>query len=215
MRQFLNDRVSSFLRTIDSLGADVNSLAIDRAATDAELTEIEKAIERPLPPELRQFASTVSRRIAFHWKLPDDFKRPESLREIFAGGLDYDISKIPEHEKERASWQANCFPNASDRYDVVWHNKLGFHDVPNGDYLGFDSEGRVIYLSHDDGQGHGYVMASSFPDLLKRWAPLGCPGPEDWQWLPFVSSATSGILPDSENARLWLDVIGSQALSNG
>jgi hypothetical protein len=208
MRQFINDKLSSFLRRIESLGGNVDSLTIERPAEESELAEVETGLGRSLPTELRRFATTVSRRIAFRWHLPENFKLPQALREIFAGGLDYDVSRIPEHESGRAGWQANCFPNADDRYDVVWHNKLGFHDVPNGDYLGFDSEGRVVYLSHDDGQGHGYVMASSFLDLLMRWVPLGCPGPEDWQWLPFVSSATSGILPDSENAKSWLGVIG-------
>lgn len=208
MRQFVEDHASSFLRSVESLGGSTDGLTIEDPATEAELAEIEKSLGRPLPVQLRQFASTVSRRIAFRWNLPEGFKLPQPLREIFAGGLDYDVSKIPAHEKGRANWQAECFPNADDRYDVVWHNKLGFHHVPNGDYLAFDADGRVIYLSHDDGQGHGYVMASSFPDLLTRWIPLGSPGPEDWQWLPFVSSATSTILPESENAKIWLGVFG-------
>jgi hypothetical protein len=207
MRDFITDHVSSFLRSIESLGGNVDDVVIELPATEAELTGIEKSLGRPLPVELRQFASKVSRRIAFRWNLPNNFKLPDPLRQIFAGGLDYDISKIPEHEKGRAGWQAECFPKPDDPYDAVWHSKLGFHDVPNGDYLGFDSAGRIIYLSHDDGQGHGYVMASSFPDLLTRWVPLGCPGPEDWQWLPFVSSAVSGILPESENAKQWLRVL--------
>jgi SMI1 / KNR4 family (SUKH-1) len=210
MRQFITEHVSSFLRSVESLGGNVDTFTIERPATEMDLTEIETGLGRPLPAQLRQFASTVSRRIAFRWNLPDDLELPEPLREIFAGGLDYDVFRIPEHEKGRAGWQAACFPNANDRYDIVWHNKLGFHEVPNGDYLGFDSEGRVIYLSHDDGQGHGYVMASSFPDLLTRWVPVGCPGPEDWQWLPFVSNPTSGILPDSENAKIWLAVMGAK-----
>lgn len=208
MRQFITDHASSFLRSVESLGGSVSGLTIENPATEAELTEIEKRLGRPLPSQLRQFASSASRRITFRWNLPEDFKLPHPLRHVFAGGLDYDVSKIPEHEAGRTNWQVKCFPNTSDRYDVVWHNKLGFHDVPNGDYLGLDSDGRVIYLSHDDGQGHGYVMASSFPDLLTRWVPLGCPGPEDWQWLPFVASENSAILPDSENAKIWLSVIG-------
>jgi len=211
MRQFITDHVSSFLRSIESLGGKVDDLNIERPATETEVSEIEHALGRPLPSELRQFASKVSRRVAFGWRLPRNSERPQPLRGVIAGGLDYDLSRIAEHEKGRARWQSECFRNASDRYDVVWHNKLGFHDVPNGDYLGFDSEGRVIYLSHDDGQGHGYIMASSFPDLLTRWVPLGCPGPEDWQWLPFVSGATSGILPDSENAKIWLGVIAARS----
>jgi hypothetical protein len=207
MREFIIDHVSSFLRSIESLDGNVDDLIIEPPATETELAGIEKVLERPLPIELRTFASNVSRRIAFRWNLPEDFKLPQPLRQIFAGGLEYDVSTIPDHEKGRAGWQAGCFSKADDPYDAVWHNKLGFHDVPNGDYLGFDSDGRIIYLSHDDGQGHGYVMASSFPDLLSRWVPLGCPGPEDWQWLPFVSGPISGILPASENAKHWLTVI--------
>lgn len=208
MRQFINDHVSSFLRHVESLGGNVDSLIIENPAAESELVEVETALGQSLPAEMRRFASNVSRRIAFRWNLPEDFELPQPLFEIFAGGLDYDLSKFPEHENGRADWQASCFPNANDRYDAVWHNKLGFHDVPNGDYLAFDAEGRVIYLSHDDGEGHGYVMASSFPDLLSRWVPLGCPGPEDWQWVPFVSDASSGIFPESENAKTWLAVVG-------
>jgi hypothetical protein len=207
MRDFITNHGSSFLRAIESLGGNADALVVEGPATETELNGIEKTLGRTLPFELRQFALRVSRRIAFRWYLPDNFELPSPLRGIFAGGLDYDVSKIPEHEKGRAGWQTACFSNADDPYDAVWHNKLGFHDVPNGDYLGLDSEGRVIYLSHDDGKAHGYVMASSFPDLLGRWVPLGCPGPEDWQWLPFVTSAISGIIPESDNAKHWLRVI--------
>jgi hypothetical protein len=199
--------VSGFLHSIKSLGGDVDALRIEPPASKEELNEIEKALGLPLPLELRQFASTVSRRIAFRWYLPNGFELPQSLRGIFGGGLDYDVSKIPGHEEGRASWQAECFPKPDDPYDSVWHNKLAFHDVPNGDYLGLDPSGRVIYLSHDEGKGHGYVIGTSFVDLLIRWLPLGCPGPEDWQWLPFVDSPVSGILAGSENAKLWLRVV--------
>lgn len=208
MREFISEHLTSFLRSIEALGGQSDGFIVEDTATDAELNGIEKVLGQPLPRELRQFATKVSRRIAFHWKLPDKFTLPAPLREIFSGGLDYDIANIPEHEEGRLAWQANCFPNPDDPYDAVWHNKLGFHDVPNGDCLAFDSVGRIVYLSHDDGQGHGYIMASSFSDLLYRWVPLGCPGPEDWQWLPFVSGKDSGVLPVSENAKHWLRVIG-------
>jgi len=38
-------------------------------------------------------------------------------------------------------------------------------------------------------------------DFLRRWTPLGCPGPEDWQWLPFTSKGTTMLDPDGEAAR--------------
>lgn len=95
------------------------------------------------------------------------------------------------------------FPNANDPYDVVWHNKAAFYDVGNGDYLAFDlaeaQHGSVVYLSHDDGQGHGYVLAADFADLLERWVPIACTGGEDWQWLPFTAAPTTLLgLPGSQ-----------------
>lgn len=51
-------------------------------------------------------------------------------------------------------------------------------------------------------------MAANFSDLLARWIPLACVGGEDWQWLTFTSSPTSGIEPNSPNGRLWRKTIG-------
>lgn len=42
------------------------------------------------------------------------------------------------------------------------NTKLGFMNVPNGDVIAFDMKESeinpsVVYLSHDDGEGHGYI----------------------------------------------------------
>ncbi|RZJ57285.1 MAG: SMI1/KNR4 family protein [Hymenobacter sp.] len=115
-------------------------------------------------------------------------------------------------EEARAGWVNEVFSNPSDEYDKVWHNKLVFQEVRNGDYLAIDlniiSYGKIIYLSHDDGGGHGYVMADSFTELLSKWSVLGCVGAEDWQWLPFCEDKYSGIDPNCENAQLWKQTLG-------
>ena len=207
MKEILEQQVISFGKTIKKIGGEFSGFTIDEVATLEEVKHIESQLNRSLPDDLKNFALTVSRKCEFDWSLPDDFALPDVLDEIFGGGLSFDISSIIDHEEGRVGWVNECFPNANDSYDVIWHNKLAFHHVPNGDYLGFDELGRVVYLSHDDGEGHGYVMANSFSDLMKRWIPLGCPGPEDWQWIPFVSGEKSGILPDCENAKQWLKLI--------
>ena len=66
-------------------------------------------------------------------------------------------------EKARNGWVENCFTNEEDEYDAVWYNKLGFMNVPNGDVIAFDIKESeinpsVVYLSHDDGEGHGYIL---------------------------------------------------------
>ncbi|MNN71967.1 hypothetical protein D3C81_1879570 [compost metagenome] len=86
----------------------------------------------------------------------------------------------------------------------MWHNKLAFLEVGNGDYFAFDlnEEGTypIVYLSHDDGEGHGYIIAKNFIELIDNWSRICFVGSEDWQWLPFVQSSESGILPDSDSA---------------
>jgi hypothetical protein len=74
--------------------------------------------------------------------------------------------------------------------------------------LGREANGAVVYLSHDDGEGHGYRLASDFADLLRRWVPLACAGGEDWQWLPFTTSPTSEIDPNGANGLLWRNALG-------
>ena len=45
-----------------------------------------------------------------------------------------------------------------------------YFEVGNGDYLAIELEkenyGKIAYLSHDDGDGHGYYLANNFKDLL-------------------------------------------------
>ena len=66
----------------------------------------------------------------------------------------------------------------------------------------------MVYLSHDDGEGHGFRLGDNFADFIDRWTLLGCPGAEDWQMLPFIHSSTSGIDPWCENARRWRQCSG-------
>jgi len=207
MRRFIENQIGMFAERIGAIGGRWELPVIEGPASEVELADIERQLGQPIPTKFREFAATVSRRIYFDWRLPENLDLPESLDEIFGGGIDFDIQRLPDHEETRADWQKECFPNEEDPYDFVWHNKIGFHHVPNGDCLALDSEGQIIYLSHEDGEGHGYIMAPSFSDLLKRWLPLGCPGPEDWQWLPFVANSKTGINPECKAAQTWISTI--------
>ena len=89
--------------------------------------------------------------------------------------------------------------------------KSGF----NGDVIAFDMKESeknpsVVYLSHDDGEGHGYILGKDFNTYLEQLLLVGACGNEDWQMLPFCLDAQSGIVSDCENAKEYRKLIGLQ-----
>jgi len=202
MRDTIEKQIIRIEKAMKEIGGDFRFLDFDEPSNQEEIICIESVIKRKLPEDFKKFALTVSRKISFDWMLPDNFKMPEELLYVKWGLLCCDIGVITELENRRKSYvKVVADGNEFDpEYYTPWRNNLPFHFIANGDLLSFDSMGRVIYLSHDYGKGHGYKLADSFTDLINRWLPLGCVGPEDTQWMNFVTGPESGILPDCEAA---------------
>jgi hypothetical protein len=179
----------------------------DPPAAESELQALEAELGHPLPASFRGVLSFVSGHVEFRWFAPAGNKYPKPLHQNFSGELRWSMDLIRQFNRDKSQWIETVFKNPQDKYDRVWHNKLAFHEVGNGDYLALDLDtptcGQVVYLSHDDGEGHGYVMADSFAELLDLWVPLACTGAEDWQWLPFTNNKSTRIDPTCENADHW------------
>lgn len=69
---------------------------------------------------------------------PNHMKQPDEFREFFCGTPHWSLKLLPQLEEVRKGWVENVFSNPGNEYDAVWHNKLAFSDVGNGDYLAFD-----------------------------------------------------------------------------
>lgn len=192
-------------------GYDVRPLIATPPASPRQVTELESAVGTRLPEAFRDALLTISSHVEFRW-FAGDRKFPPPFDQNFSGDLHWSLDLTAQTETARKSWCSATFSNTEDPYDAVWHNKLAFYEVGNGDLVSFDlaedRNGQVIYLSHDDGQGHGRVLARDFRDLLDRWLPLACAGGEDWQWLPFTVDATSGLEPYAEPATAWRRALG-------
>ncbi len=207
----MKDLLSQILNKIESIGGKARELVFESPSTENELIAIENELGQQIPNEFRKILLTLSGHCEFSWFLPDEFELPEGLDEIFSGALHWGTKFLTYFNQNKDAWIKEVFPNSEDEYDKVWHNKFVFQEVGNGDYLGIDLDdknyGKIVYLSHDDGEGHGYIMANSFEELLSNWSKIGFVGAEDSQWLPFVKNESSGILPDSENAIIWKKLI--------
>lgn len=188
-------------------GGDVLPLVVAPPATPAELQEVEVALGLRLPESLRSTLLGFSKQVQMSWQLPHGTRPPDELRSIFGGDCTWDLSQLVAAEQTRLGWIEAVFSDPEDPYARVWHGKLAFMFVANGDQIAFDMsnppEAPVVYLSHDGGEGHGYLLGHSFQDFIDRWSILGCPGNEDWQMMPFMSSATSGLDPYGEVAQRW------------
>lgn len=208
----MTELLEQYLNRISQLGGDSRQLIFENPASELDIVEIERKLTYQLPNDFRNILLTVSSHCEFKWFLPQNFHLPDQLKQIFCGELNWGMDLILQLNQNKDGWIKEAFPNFDDEYDKVWHNKFVFQEVGNGDYISIDlapdNYGKVIYLSHDDGAGHGYLMAHSYYDLIRNWTKLGCVGGEDWQWLPFCKNKTSGIDPNCDNAELWYKTIG-------
>jgi cell wall assembly regulator SMI1 len=199
---------------LEAQGFEVEGPAIEPPATKDEVDAVEAELGFELPGTFRRTLEDLSRSVSWSWTAPGEVLFPEPFRQVWSGHLEWSLASLVECHHGYMTWVEQVFPDAGNSYDAVWHRKLGFATAANGDVLSVDLDperlGEVVYLSHDDGQGHGYTMARSLMDLVERWVPLACPGPEDWQWLPFVPYDFGPLDPACDNAVAWRAVLGLQ-----
>lgn len=206
----LRDTLDSFTKILRDHGCEVTDPVVAPPADQSEIASVERALGITLPDTTRQAFRTIAASVDWSWSKEDSF--PSPFDEIFAGDLHWSIVDLPQHEQRRKRWVVEVFPDRDNPYDAVWHDKLAFMTVANGDQLAVDlgkeNAGSIVYLSHDDGEGHGFAMASSLTDLVDRWVPLACPGAEDWQWLPFVPLGEGPVDPTCATASEWTQLLG-------
>ena len=195
-----------------SKGGDVWPLFIAPPATPAEVREVETKLGLRLPESFRSTLLGFSKQVEMRWFLPDGLRPPDELRPVVWGDCTWALSQLVAAEQSRQGWIDAVFPDPDDPYHRVWHNKLAIMFVANGDQIALDlgnpPEAPVVYLSHADGEGHGYILGHSFQEFIDSWSMLGCPGNEDWVMMPFLPSPTAGLDPYGKNAQEWREWFG-------
>lgn len=202
------DDIKEFIKAIEGIGGEVDGYLIKPPVSISVIRHVEEELGVSLPESFIKVISEFTSGMEMNWSLPDDedleVPIPEALEGIFASNFSWNIEDLINVEKDRKGWEQEVFSDDENEYDRVWHNKLGLMAVGNGDYIAFDlsisNDPPVVYLSHDDGEGHGYILGKNFIDFMDKWIKIGCVGCEDWQLLPFIEGPSTGIQPDSKNA---------------
>ena len=214
--ELFTKRLDLFLEKIEDLGGEVEPLTIEKPATEEEVKAVEVKLGYTLPPHFREVLLENTAHLEFWWDIDDiideeDISLPDKLAEIFRGKLLFGLDLLLDYEEDRQDWEGDAYPNSDKEYDRVWHNKMSFFQVGNGDYIAIELEpenyGKVVYLSHDGSENHGLYIADNFKEFLMNYAAVGCTGGEDWQWEPFYTKG-KGIDPTSKNAKTWYKVLG-------
>ena len=214
--ELLKKRLNLFLEKIEDLGGEVEPLTIEKPATEDEIKAVESQLGYTLPPHFREVLLENTAHLEFGWDIDDiideeDISLPDKLAEIFRGKLLFGLDLLLDYEEDRQDWEGEVYPNSDKEYDRVWHNKMSFFQVGNGDYIAIELEpenyGKVVYLSHDGSENHGLYIADNFKEFLMNYAAVGCTGGEDWQWESFYTK-DKGIDPTSKNAKTWYKVLG-------
>ena len=214
--ELFKKRLNLFLEKIEDLGGEVEPLTIEKPATEEEIKAVEAKLGYTLPPHFREVLLENTAHLEFGWDIDDiideeDISLPDKLAEIFRGKLLFGLDLLLDYEEDRQDWEGEVYPNSDKEYDRVWHNKMSFFQVGNGDYIAIELEpenyGKVVYLSHDGSENHGLYIADNFKEFLMNYAAVGCTGGEDWQWEPFYTKG-KGIDPTSKNAKTWYKVLG-------
>ena len=213
--ELFKKRLNLFLEKIKDLGGEVEPLTIEKPATEDEIKAIEAQLGYTLPPHFREVLLENTAHLDFYWDINDitdegDISLPDKLVEIFRGQLLFGLDLLLDYEDDRKGWVKEVYPDYNNEYDRVWHNKMSFHQVGNGDYIAIEIEpenyGKVVYLSHDGSENHGIYIANNFKEFLMNYAAIGCTGGEDWQWEPFYTKG-KGLDPTCENAQAWYKVL--------
>ena len=214
--ELFKKRLNLFLEKIEDLGGEIEPLTIEKPAIEDEIKAVEEQLGYTLPPHFREVLLENTAHLDFYWDINDitdegDISLPDKLVEIFRGQLLFGLDLLLDYEDDRKGWVKEVYPDYNNEYDRVWHNKMAFHQVGNGDYIAIELEpenyGKVVYLSHDGSENHGLYIASNFKEFLMNYAAIGCIGGEDWQWEPFYTKG-KGLDPTCENAQAWYKVLG-------
>ena len=214
--ELFKKRLNLFLEKIEDLGGETDPLTIEKPATEDEIKAVEAKLGYTLPPHFREVLLENTAHLEFGWDIDDiideeDISLPDKLAEIFRGKLLFGLDLLLDYEEDRQDWEGEVYPNSDKEYDRVWHNKMSFFRVGNGDYIAIELEpenyGKVVYVSHDGSENHGLYIADNFKEFLMNYAAVGCTGGEDWQWEPFYTKG-KGIDPTSKNAKTWYKVLG-------
>jgi hypothetical protein len=102
---------------------------------------------------------------------------------LYGGPVLLGADQLEDAMRRAEEWAQETWISEDESEKVVWMSVVPFTTVRNGDYLGFNTHGQVIYLCHD---AKSFVLARRVEDFWRTWERLYYVGPEWWMLSPFL-----------------------------
>lgn len=201
------ERINWILGIAQKKQWDFSELVIKKTVPKETLEALEKELGLEYPAGFKEVLTQYSSAVYMDWQIEGEEPQGD-FRGIFCGGGSgylWSFKNLKDSYQNMRDWIDECFPDPNDEYDKIWHNKVPFLDVPNGDVIAFDQKGQVVYLSHDGDDFHGQVLGNSFVSFMDKWTQLGCVGTESWQLEPFYNDDSKQFLSDPSKLKVWID----------
>jgi len=163
---------------------------------------------------LREVLKEYAKSIDISWSFDEstEDKIPEPFKgKVSSGWCYWDLDQLKDINHYKNELVQTCFIELDVPGAEQLLSTFAFLTVPNGDYLLIDMQAPdapIIYLSHEMDKMHGCRLGNSFIDFIEKWTLIGCVGPEDWQFEPFIKDVSAGIDANSPIATRFREFVG-------
>lgn len=203
------NRVNWILNIASQRNWDYSDLTVKDPVSDIAFENLEKELNIQYPDDFKEILTRYSAGVFMRWQI-DGEDTEGDFGQILCGareGYLWDFETLKDQYISYQDWIQECFSDPENKYDKVWHHKIPFIDVGNGDFIAFgdktDKGNQVVYLSHDGDDFHGKKLGDNFIDFIERWTQTGCAGTESWQFEPFYNDETQQFLANKSKLDEW------------
>lgn len=183
--------IKNWAVTINNYGGKILEFSIDSPATEEEVNQVEKALNKKLPKELKEVFLKFSKNINLYWSVGAVEKEfPEPYNRVFEGGCRLSLHDLVEIDNWKDDLINSCFIPYNNFFNSEkWLKGIGILEVGNGDYIVTDPKEdgeQICYISHEGDYSHGWILGKNLIDFLENWFRIGCAGPLDSCLEPFM-----------------------------
>lgn len=146
--------------------------------------------EIPIPHDLTDvYENQIGRLDAKFFRELSDVEQEtfgESLGavDLYGGPLLAGADELADLKQQAMDWANETWIVDEEEDFALWASTIPFAQLRNGDFIGFNKIGQIVYLNHDD---ESSVIANTFDEFWTTWQQIYFVGPEWWMLEPFMN----------------------------